>query len=85
MTPRGVDIRRAEEESTVAFHLNQAKNYTKYYPNEKLVDHDEFGSRFEVKINSRGFRGEDFELAKRPGVIRVLDARLLLYLWIQGS
>ncbi len=70
--PKGVEMKKAEDESTVAFHQNVTANYSKYYPNERLFDRDEFGERFNVMINSRGFRGRDFQLAKRPGVVRVV-------------
>jgi lysophospholipase L1-like esterase len=70
--PKGAESKRAVEESTVAFHLNATRGYTKYYPNEKLFDKDEFGHRFNVSINSHGFRGHDFQPAKRPGIVRIV-------------
>jgi lysophospholipase L1-like esterase len=70
--PKGAAWRKAEEESTVSFHHNATLNYTKYYPNQRLFDRDEFDKRFDVTINSHGFRGKDFEQKKRPGVIRVI-------------
>ena len=47
-------------------------DYSKYYPHQKLFDKDEFGNTALVTINARGFRGKDFELTKKPGVIRVV-------------
>lgn len=70
--PKGAGAREAEEESTVAFHDNVVANYSKYYPNQRLIDKDEFGNTVDVTINSRGFRGNDFESAKSSGVIRVV-------------
>ncbi|HET9360297.1 MAG TPA: SGNH/GDSL hydrolase family protein [Vicinamibacterales bacterium] len=70
--PKGVEMKKAEDESSVAFHQNVTAGYSKYYPSELLFDRDEFGTRFTVTINSHGFRGRDFQSAKRPGVIRIV-------------
>ena len=70
--PKGTRREAFEAVSTVAFHQNVIADYTKYYPNERLFDRDEFGKRFDVAINSDGFRGSDFQRAKRPGVVRVV-------------
>jgi hypothetical protein len=70
--PKGVRAKMAEEVGTVAFHEDVAAGYSKYYPNERLFDRDEFGKRFDVVINSHGFRGRDFQRAKRPGVVRIV-------------
>jgi lysophospholipase L1-like esterase len=70
--PKGTRARVAEEVSTVAFHENVTSGYSKYHPDERLFDRDEFGTRFDVAINSHGFRGRDFQSAKRPGVIRIV-------------
>ena len=74
--PKGVfqgKLRRhLEQTSTVASHENVTGNYSKYYPHQILFDKDEFGNMVLVTINSRGFRGKDFELTKKPGVIRVV-------------
>ena len=57
----------------VVSHANSTGNYSKYFPNQKRVDFDiETGESFDVTINSKGFRGEDFTEQKKPGVIRVL-------------
>jgi lysophospholipase L1-like esterase len=70
--PRGARAKMAEDLSTVAFHEEAASGYTKYHPDERLFDRDEFGKRFDVVINSHGFRGRDFQEAKRPGVVRIV-------------
>ena len=57
----------------VVTHANSPGNYSKYFPNQKRVDFDiDTGESFEVTINSRGVRGEDFSDKKKPGVIRVI-------------
>jgi lysophospholipase L1-like esterase len=54
-------------------HDNQQAGYTKYFPNQSRIDHDkDTGEVFEVTINGRGFRGEDFSDAKAPGSTRVV-------------
>lgn len=70
--PKGVAQRKAQEDATVSFHDNVKHNYTKYYPHQTLVDRDEFGNRINVRINSRGFRGKDFALAKQAKIIRIV-------------
>lgn len=70
--PKGVALKKAQDEGTVAFHQNVTADYSKYYPNERLFDKDEFGTRFDVAINSHGFRGRDFPSSKRPGVVRIV-------------
>jgi len=70
--PKGAAWKQAEAESTVAFHQNVVADYSKFYPGQRLFDKDEFGTRFNVAINSHGFRGRDFQQAKRPGVVRVV-------------
>jgi len=70
--PIGAEMRKAQEESTVRFHENARGTYSKYYPNQKLIDRDEFGNKIDVRINSRGFRGKDFEITKEPDVIRII-------------
>lgn len=48
-------------------------SYSKYFPNQIRYDSDPVtGEKFDVRINSRGFRGEDFEVEKEPGVLRVV-------------
>jgi hypothetical protein len=70
--PKGTRERKADKESTVAYHENLTGNYSKYYPNQKRTDRDEFGNVIHVNINSRGFRGRDFKLEKEPGVVRIV-------------
>jgi lysophospholipase L1-like esterase len=47
-------------------------NYSKYFPNQARTDYDEKGEVFDVVINSRGFRGRDWQEQKAPGVFRVV-------------
>jgi lysophospholipase L1-like esterase len=70
--PKGAELNRAKSEGTVAFHQNVTADYSKYYPHEQLFDKDEFGKRFDVAINAHGFRGRDFQPAKRSGVVRIV-------------
>ncbi len=50
-----------------------ADGYTKYKPHQKRYDtNPDTGESFSVSINSRGFRGADFELEKPAGAKRVL-------------
>lgn len=61
-----------EGDRTVELHGNQQGAYAKFFPNEKKVDKDiDTGEVFEVTINSRGFRGEEFSNDK-GNRIRVL-------------
>lgn len=47
---------------TVEFHDAQFEKYFKFFPNEVKVDtNPDTGEVFETKINSRGFRGHEFE------------------------
>ena len=47
---------------TVEFHDAQFDKYFKFFPNEVKVDtNPDTGEVFETKINSRGFRGPEFE------------------------
>jgi len=57
----------------VELHPNELKGYSKYFPNQKRVDFDvDTGERFDVTINTHGFRGEDFLEQKEREVVRVL-------------
>ncbi len=57
----------------VEIHPNELQGYSKYFANQKRIDFDvETGERFDVTINSRGFRGRDFSDQKKAGVIRIL-------------
>jgi lysophospholipase L1-like esterase len=58
---------------TVAMHDDLRPGYSKYFPNQRRVDFDpDTGETFAVGINRHGFRGEDFEIGKAPGVLRVV-------------
>jgi lysophospholipase L1-like esterase len=47
--------------------------YSKYFPNEVKVTYSPDGKTpYEVHINSRGFRGPDFQDEKKPGTLRIL-------------
>lgn len=70
--PKGTRARRLQEEKDVGIHDNVLAGYSKYYPNQKLHDRDEFGNAIEVNINSHGFRGKDFKTKKESGVVRVI-------------
>jgi lysophospholipase L1-like esterase len=70
--PKGTLAKRMREEKNVGLHENVSAGYSKYHPNQKLHDRDEFGNTIEVAINSHGFRGKDFKLEKEPGVIRIV-------------
>lgn len=48
-------------------------HYSKYFPHEHRRDTDpDAGETFDVRINSEGFRGADFSVAKPAGVIRIV-------------
>ena len=69
------DIGREEwnKRRTVEIPQVDVNGYSKYFPNQKKNDFDvETGERFEVSINSRGFRGREFSDKKDPGVIRIV-------------
>ncbi len=55
----------------VALHDAQYDGYTKYAPHELKWAVDSRG-RHTVRINNHGLRGPDFDVAKAPGVRRVL-------------
>ncbi len=65
---------RRENQDTVAWRAHRTlRGYTKYHPNQVRVDRDPAtGERFNVTINSSGFRGQNFEIERKPGVVRVL-------------
>lgn len=50
----------------------EGTGYAKYFPNESKLDYDENGQKFQVTINSHGFRGKDFTAAKPAGVVRIV-------------
>jgi len=58
---------------TVEIPQIEDKGYLKYFPNQKKNDFDmDTGERFDVTINSRGFRGREFTDEKKTGVIRIV-------------
>ena len=57
---------------TVSYHENERSNYSKYFPKQVRHDTDVNGDRFQVMINSKGFRGKDFADEKKPNVIRIV-------------
>lgn len=59
------------EHSVGALSEETAEGYWKYEPHEEKWARDARGS-YRVQINNHGFRGPDFDVAKRPGVLRVL-------------
>jgi len=60
------------ETESVGIHENYQGSYAKYYPYQERVDHDRTtGEIFKVRMNNKGFRGEDIG-PKKPGVVRVL-------------
>ena len=59
--------------NTVYTHENKRGGYVKFFPNEAKFHKDvDTGEVFAVGINSRGFRGAEFETQKPAGTIRVL-------------
>lgn len=61
------------EAQSVARHENAGEGYTKYFPHQSLRDlNPRAGGLFEVRTNARGFRGEDFDVAKPPGTVRIV-------------
>jgi hypothetical protein len=59
--------------NTVSKHNNEKGGYFKFFPNEKKYIKDiDSGEIFPVTINSHGFRGKEFSVAKPDDVIRVL-------------
>lgn len=72
---RGIQhIRMHEETEESAWHTDDyTDGYMRYRPNQIRVDYDPVTKeKFEVAINSHGFRGADYREEKPPGVIRVV-------------
>jgi len=61
-----------DEHHNVMGHNNICRGYTKYYPNQKRADTDKGGKTFDVTINSRGFRGDEFRIEKLDGCLRII-------------
>jgi lysophospholipase L1-like esterase len=54
---------------SVEIHREHMAEYSKFFPNEKKLEQDfRTGETFDVRINSAGFRGPDFEQEKRADV-----------------
>jgi hypothetical protein len=51
---------------------NGVPGYLKYRPHQQRFIRDALGERHQARINSRGFRGDEFETAKAPGVYRIV-------------
>ena len=64
--------RLTRESHTVHVPGVELAAYRKYRPNQTKLDYSSTGESFEVRINNHGFRGEDFELTRRPGELRVV-------------
>ncbi|MEC9375101.1 MAG: SGNH/GDSL hydrolase family protein [Pseudomonadota bacterium] len=73
-TPFYVDpYRAADEIRTVQMHDNELSGYSKYLAGQVRYDVDPVTKeRFQVIINNFGFRGRNFEIAKKPNVIRIV-------------
>jgi len=66
-------VKVENEFDTVEKHGNQRQGYSKYFPNEVKYHEDvDTGEMFVVGINEQGFRGEDFEISKEQGVVRIV-------------
>jgi len=52
---------------------NVARGYSKFFPHEARRTYDvDSGDVFDVRINNHGFRGDDFDTNKPPGVTRII-------------
>lgn len=58
--------------SNISDHSNVKSGYFKYMPFQNRRDHDEYGKFFDVKINSHGFRGKDYDINREDDVIRIV-------------
>lgn len=72
-TERQSHLAAEEREDSVERHGNALGAYTKFFPNEDKSTRDvDTGERIPVRINSHGYRGDEFEEQKPEGVVRVL-------------
>lgn len=63
----------ADERHTVRRHTNEVGGYSKFVPNEQKFTYDvDTDETIPVHINSHGFRGDDYQVEKLPGVTRVV-------------
>jgi len=72
LDPGGAAEREESTNHTVDAHNAHDDGYFKYSPHQDAVDHNSKGEVFKVTINSKGFRGKEFEQAKSPGTLRVV-------------
>ena len=64
---------REERENTVYYQGLEMGGYRKFFPNEEKYHRDsETGESFRIGINSKGFRGPEFEEEKEDGVTRIV-------------
>ena len=62
-----------DERHTVRRHTNAVDGYSKFVPNEQKFTYDvDTDETIPVRINSHGFRGEDYQIEKPPGVTRIV-------------
>lgn len=62
-----------DERHTVRRHPNEELGYSKFFPNETKYTYDvDSDETISVRINSHGFRGADYQIAKQPGVVRIV-------------
>jgi lysophospholipase L1-like esterase len=59
-------------ERTAASKRDVRAGYSKYFPHEVKTDVNDKGERLSYELNSNGFRGGNYEIAKAPGVIRIV-------------
>jgi lysophospholipase L1-like esterase len=70
--PGGAAERQESTNHTVDAHDADMDGYWKYSPYQDAIDHNSKGEVFKVTINSKGFRGPEFEDVKKPGTLRVV-------------
>jgi len=69
----GLDSESSKQRKrTVLVQGNFLGNYYKYFPNQVKVDNDAANKSFKVTINSKGFRGKEFDDEKKTGVVRIV-------------
>jgi len=65
-------LKTVKTNDSVKRHENKKGKYSKYYPNQIRFDRNE-KERFKVRINTKGFRGEDYNIKKSSGVLRIIN------------
>ncbi len=68
--PHGPEV--ADRSQSPSHHADLRAGYSKYFPFETKVDVDDAGEHFSYRLNGKGMRGQEFEIRKPPGVIRVV-------------